>query len=62
VRVRGDTQWFRPRTARYPPELRLPRVFLHAPCSGPSSPAPTTAFRNRSSTAGLFLAVGLRIP
>ena len=44
VRVRGDTQWVRPRPARSPLELFLPRVCLHAPCRKPSSPAPTTAF------------------
>jgi hypothetical protein len=30
-RVRRKTQLFRPRPARSPPELRLPRVFLHTP-------------------------------
>jgi hypothetical protein len=43
VRVRGSTQRFRPRSARSPLELFLPRVFLLAPCQRPSSPAPTTA-------------------
>jgi len=43
VRVRGSTQRFRPRPARSPLELFLPRVFLLAPCKRPSSPAPTTA-------------------
>jgi hypothetical protein len=43
VRVRGSTQRFRPRPARSPLELFLPRVFLLAPCKRPSSPAPTMA-------------------
>ncbi len=42
--IRRSTQRFRPRPARSPPELSLPRVLLRTPSERPSPLLPTTAF------------------